>query len=118
MQHTYPRSLRRARRVTGLTQSEVSFLLGTQDGLKVSRYERESRYPNLHSVLALEIILRSSVAALYPHVHGAVAEQLRTRMMQLIGTLNSRPDHPATSRKLDHLQASLAALTPPNPDHV
>lgn len=60
-----PNYLRSQRKRLGLSQDEVAFLLGTQDGAQVSRYESFARVPTLETALALEIILEKPARELF-----------------------------------------------------
>ena len=55
--------LRTYRKKLGLTQREVSFLLGCHGGAKVSRYERTGRIPDLKTIFAFEAIFRKPARA-------------------------------------------------------
>ena len=57
--------LKAYRKKTGLTQREVSFLLGWKAGEQLSRYERRHRLPPLRTALACEAIFRIPVAELF-----------------------------------------------------
>jgi hypothetical protein len=48
--------LRACRKKSGLTQHEVGFLLGRENGAQVSRYEKRHRLPPLETALAREEI--------------------------------------------------------------
>src|ERR1700730_2376625 len=57
--------LRTYRKRSGLTQSEVAFLLGCKDAGQVSRYERHRRLPTLRMALACASILRVPLEKLF-----------------------------------------------------
>src|SRR5437773_12280649 len=76
-----PNYLRANRKRLALSQDEVAFLLGTQSGAKVCRYERFVREPSLETALAYEVIFKRSVSelfgGLYQKAEGEVAERAK-----------------------------------------
>ena len=59
-----PNYLRTYRKRAYLTQDELAFLLGTESGTRVSRYERFSREPAFQTVLAYGVIFAPRVRAM------------------------------------------------------
>src|SRR6185437_3014891 len=95
--------LRTYRRRSGLTQSEVAFLLGARDGAKVSRYERLSRRPNLQTALGLQAIFGLATKEILPRLFMAVDRRVLARANLLSRRLRQLPDSRRTRRKLAFL---------------
>src|SRR5690348_4521899 len=74
-----PNYLRTFRKRAGLSQGEVAFLLGCQDGHKASRYELRKRKPNLETVLAYELIFGAPARELFAGVFEDVVTATRKR---------------------------------------
>ncbi len=96
--------LRTYRKRSGLTQSEVAFLLGCKDAGQVSRYERRHRLPTLRTALACASILRVPLATLFAGVQRHVDQEASWRVAKLrsdLETKSSQGRHAkATSKKL------------------
>ena len=97
-----PNYLRTYRKRAGLSQEEVAFLLGCQDGHKASRYELRKRKPNLETVLAYELIFGTPARELFAGVFEDVAYARTQNGCCLSGrdwlprdSRSSRPDHEA-----------------------
>lgn len=82
--HKLENYLRTYRKRLGLTQNEVSYLLGCRSGAKVSNYERFARQPNLKTALAYEVILAVPVRELFAGTCERVERQVRPRMRTLL----------------------------------
>jgi|SRR5208282_6153175 len=75
--------LRTYRKRSGLTQSEVAFLLGCKDAGQVSRYERHHRLPTLHTALACASILRVPLTTLFAGIQEQVNRETARRIARL-----------------------------------
>jgi transcriptional regulator with XRE-family HTH domain len=75
--------LRTYRKRSGLTQSEVAFLLGCKDGTKISRYERRHRLPNLRTAFACASILQVPLATIFSSIQREVDREVASRIRQL-----------------------------------
>src|SRR5262245_50895823 len=85
--------LRMYRRRIGLSQEEVAFLLGCQDGAKVSRYERLSREPNLDTVLAYKVVFGVPLNELFAGKFQKVEETIHQRAHILAEKISAeKPD--------------------------
>jgi transcriptional regulator with XRE-family HTH domain len=105
MSHKLENYLRTYRKRSGLSQDEVAFLLGCQNGTKVSRYERCSRKPSLETVLAYVIVFGAPGRELFAGTFEKVENKLSKRAQLLTRKLNrATPDRMAT-RKLQILKA-------------
>ena len=67
------------RKTLSLSQEEVAFLLGNNDGAQVSRYEQFKREPNLETALALEVIFQRSASELFNGLYQRVEEEVMAR---------------------------------------
>lgn len=85
------------RRRWGLTQKELAVLLGFQTGAVVSRLERVLRHPTLETAYAVEIILGTPPAELFPGLYERVRKQVIARVRQHYDELQGSP---STSNQL------------------
>ncbi len=102
-----PNNLRRNRLGTGLTQDEVSFLLGTSSGARVSRYESFKRLPELNVVLAYAAIHQRPIQELFEGKYQEVTASVLTRAKELRDMLK---DDPKERRKVEILNAMILVL--------
>ena len=79
--------LKAYRKKTGLTQREVSFLLGWKAGDQLSRFERCHHHPPLRTALALEAIFGVPVAELFAGVRQSVDQDIESRIGRLVANL-------------------------------
>jgi transcriptional regulator with XRE-family HTH domain len=97
------------RKRLALSQDEVAFLLGTQSGAKVCRYEQFVRRPSLETALACEAIFKRSVSELFPGLYQKVEQEVAARAKTLVEKTDRRKPNQQTARKREAL-ADLAAL--------
>jgi transcriptional regulator with XRE-family HTH domain len=90
-----PNYLRSNRKRLALSQDEVAFLLGTQNGAKVCRYERFVREPGLATALAYEAIFKRTVSELFPGLYQKVEREVAARAK----TLAARTDRRKSNRQ-------------------
>lgn len=81
--------LRTFRRRTGLTQEEMAYLLGSDCGSKVSRYERRLRQPGVETVFAYEVISGQPAKELFVGDYQVVKTECLRRMRGLLEELAS-----------------------------
>jgi transcriptional regulator with XRE-family HTH domain len=105
-----PNYLRANRKRLALSQDEVAFLLGTQNGAKVCRYERFVREPSLKTALAYEAIFKRSVSELFPGVYQKVEREVAARAKALAARTDRRKSNGRAARRREAL-ADLATLT-------
>jgi len=105
--------VRTYRKRSGLTQDELAFLLGNDDGSRVSRYERLSREPNLRTALACHVIFGVHPHQLFPAVFREVEQKVIRQAQLLSVTIGTKPPSQCTERKIKFLIA-LAAGKPSN----
>jgi transcriptional regulator with XRE-family HTH domain len=107
MSNTISSYLRTYRQRSGLTQSEVAFLLGVRGHTKVSRYERLSRRPGLLTTIGLQVIFGLATKDILPLVFVVVERRIVERAQFLSRQLEGKTDSPRTKQKL----AFLASIT-------
>jgi transcriptional regulator with XRE-family HTH domain len=76
------------RKRLSFSQEEVAFLLGTQSGAKVSRYERFDRVPGLETALAFEMIFQRSPSELFGGLYQKVEQEVATRAKALADSMD------------------------------
>jgi transcriptional regulator with XRE-family HTH domain len=86
--------LRAYRKRAGLSQDDVSFLLGYKSGAQVSRYERGARKPTLENALTFEAILSVPARELFAGRYERVAQAVSRRAAKLAERLKA-PEHGA-----------------------
>jgi transcriptional regulator with XRE-family HTH domain len=89
--HRLENYLRANRKQSGLTQQEVAFVLGCENGAQVSRYERRHRLPPLETALACEAIFGIPIAELFAGVRQGVSRDIEKRLLELKAKLQSNP---------------------------
>jgi len=98
--HKLENYLRTYRKQSGLSQDEVAYLLGCQNGTKVSRYERFARKPSLETLFAYEVVF------------GAPArEQL---LNEILVAICHSPDGPFKQRGLEVWHHAMRGALPVN----
>src|SRR5438094_9092368 len=75
--------LRTKRKHSGLSQSDVSFLVRLKDKSDLSRYERHLRRPSLRTALACQELYGECVSDLFAGLKDCVAKDTRNRMKTL-----------------------------------
>ena len=84
-----PSYLRTQRRKWGLTQRELALLIGSRSRAHVSRLERDQRAPSVHSLIAALVIFGESAPALFPHLYGAIEEEVLRSAAKLLEELSN-----------------------------
>jgi len=103
--HKLENYLRTYRKRSGLSQDEVAYLLGCQNGTKVSRYERFARKPSMETLFAYEVVFGAPARELFAGGYQKVERTTQKRAQLLTRKLNrATPDKMAT-RKLQILKA-------------
>jgi transcriptional regulator with XRE-family HTH domain len=92
----FPNYLKSNRKRLGLSQGDVAFLLGMQQGGQVCRHERFTRAPSLEVALAYEAILQRSACELFNGLYQQVEQQVAVRAKALIE--GGRPSRQNTLR--------------------
>jgi len=110
--------LRARRRQCHLTQGELAFLFGYENGSIVSRFEREERSIPVAVWFASELIFGSEPRELFPAFSESVEEGVVTRMHELRGRLLQVKPTQRTRAKLEVLQQALARAMEGDPMEV
>ena len=107
--HRLPNYLKTYRKQSGLSQSEVAFLLGWKHGEQLSRYEKRHRLPTLRVALACEAVFKTSVTELFAGANDSIIREIGTRVETLTADLEKQSgygkDAHLTARKLAWLSA-------------
>jgi len=82
--------LRTKRKHSGLSQSDVSFLVRLKDKSDLSRYERSLRQPSLRTALACQELYGVSVSELFAGLSDSVTKDTRHRMKRLRTRLQTK----------------------------
>ena len=104
-----PNYLRSHRKRLGLSQDEVAFLLGTQSGAQVSRYEQFVREPSLATALACEVIFQRPASELLGGIYKEIEQQVAERAKALTYRTDYQKSSSQNAKKL-HAITALAAL--------
>src|SRR6266481_2294613 len=92
--------LRTYRKHSGLSQSDVSFLIRLKDKSELSRYERSLRQPSLRIALACQEIYGVSVSDLFAGVSDSVAQDTLSRMKRVQTRLREKIDLKSTGYRI------------------
>lgn len=95
--------LRMYRRRAGLSQNEVAFVLGSQHGAQISRYERFASVPTLKNAIALELLYGVPVGALFAGTYDEVKAATMERVAMLTEELTQNETGRDATRKLQVL---------------
>lgn len=71
------------RKRSALSQEEVAYLLGSQSGAKICRYERFLREPGLQTALAFEVIFDRPVSELFSGLFEQAQREVKERAREL-----------------------------------
>lgn len=99
--HNY---LKTHRKRSALTQKDVAFLLGGQNGAKVSEYEKRARRPNLETALACQVVYGVPAHELFEGIYKKVEQEVLNRANLLAGTIANEPVNPYSIHKIESLQ--------------
>jgi transcriptional regulator with XRE-family HTH domain len=100
--------LRTYRKRSGLTQHEVGFLLGWENGDQVSRYEKRHRLPPLETALACEEIFGVPAGELFAGIRQAVGRDIEKRRLALRARLQTKTPNAHDARMTAQKLRSLA----------
>ncbi len=74
--------LRYYRRLKGYTQKEVANLINS-DASEISRWEKETKYPNLRNLLKLSVVYRRLPNSLYDDLYWDLVYEIRQKEIKL-----------------------------------
>ena len=101
------------RKRVGLSQDELALLIAVETRASLSRYELGLRFPNLETLLALEIVFGQPIKDLFAGVAEKVEEGVTSRARTLLESLDDKPSR-ETARKLE----LLSRIAHPDDHHV
>jgi transcriptional regulator with XRE-family HTH domain len=101
--------LKMHRRLRGLSQEEMAYLLGCKSPAKVSRYENCDRLPTLKTVLAYEYIFKVPVTELFAGIYQEVEKEVPKRAAQLYSKLQNAQPNRKAKRKMEFLRVVAVA---------
>ena len=93
------------RKLYGMTQKEVAYLLGYMNGQEISRIERRERIPSLRIIVAYSIIFSISVNDLIPGIYQEIEESIEGRVKDLIHLLEQNQVKMELQRKIEFLRS-------------
>jgi transcriptional regulator with XRE-family HTH domain len=88
--HRLTNYLETYRKHSGLTQQEVAFLLGGEDGAQISRYENRRRLPPIETALACEEVFGVPFAELFAGMRQSVGKDVAKRRLELRSRLEAK----------------------------
>ena len=88
------------RKHSGLSQSEVSFLVRLKNKAELSRYERNVRVPSLRTALACQELYGVAVSDLFAGLSDSVASDTRGRLKRLQARLQAKVDPKITGNRI------------------
>src|SRR5438876_11035133 len=92
--------LRTHRKHSGLSQSEVSFLVRLKNKAELSRYERNIRATSLRTALDCQELYGIAVSDLFAGLSDSVASDTRDRMKRLQARLQAKVDPKSTGNRI------------------
>lgn len=109
MAQKLPNYLRTYRKRFGLTQDEIAYLLGCQNGAMVSRYEHYRRRPSLKTVFAYQAIFKIPAHELFPGIYEEVANEISKRARSLAKQIERNNPNRRDLHKLKNINNTLAS---------
>jgi transcriptional regulator with XRE-family HTH domain len=75
--------LRTLRKKSGLSQKELSHILGFRSGIPISRHERADTVPDLLTAFGYEVIFRVPISKLFPELYQTVEVGIEERLAKM-----------------------------------
>lgn len=82
--------MRTRRKLSGLTQREIAYLLGSDSPSVVSKHERTDAIPSLPIALGYEIIFGEPISVLFNQVYASIEDEIERRAAELQETLGKK----------------------------
>jgi DNA-binding XRE family transcriptional regulator len=79
------------RQRVGLSQAELSLLIAVEHRGTISRFEQGLRFPNLETVLALEMVFDQPIQTLFAGIAERVRDNVTSRARTLLESLDDTP---------------------------
>jgi transcriptional regulator with XRE-family HTH domain len=95
-----PNYLRTYRKHSGLSQSDISFLIRLKDKSELSRYERNVRQPSLRTALACQEVFGEPISELFAGLSDSVTRDSRNQMKRLQTRLNAKARPKSTGNRI------------------
>ena len=95
--------LRRYRRRSMFTQSEIAFLLNIESEPIISRFEKARQLPRLQIIFGYQAIFDVPAHELFPRLYQETTNCVVERSHMLIEKLKTDPDNPHFGRKVQIL---------------
>ena len=92
--------LKTYRKHSGLSQSDISFLIRLNDKSEFSRYERGVRQPSLRTALACQELYGVAVSDLFAGLSDIVARDTRHQMKKLQSRLHEKSEPESTGNRI------------------
>jgi transcriptional regulator with XRE-family HTH domain len=92
--------LKTYRKHSGLSQSDISFLIRLKDKSELSRYERGVRQPSLRTALACQELYGVAVSDLFAGLSDIVARDTRHQMKKLQSRLQANINPQSTGNRI------------------
>ena len=110
-----PNYLRANRKRLALSQDDVAFLLGTQSGAKVCRYERFVREPYIETIFAYEVIFQKPARELFGGMYHKIEREVAARAKLLTFKVYRQKPNRQTAHRRKSLNeiAALCSKKPP-----
>lgn len=113
MAKNLPDYFKTQRKLYGLTQKELAYLLGYMNGEAISRIERRKREPTLRIVIAYTIIFAISPKELIPGIYQEIEKSIEKHGKDLVKLLMENKEKLDPLRNIACLR-SIADLEKPN----
>ncbi len=110
--HALRNYLKKVRRKSGLSQRELTYLLGQKHKSKVSRYERNERLPSTRTLIGYEAIFRVTLLELFRGIFEDLAPGILDRARSLSRELDAKRWTRAIGQKVEFLNAVIEFLRP------
>jgi DNA-binding XRE family transcriptional regulator len=93
--------IRKHRKRAGLSQREISLLLGYKNQWQISRHERSEAMPPLLAALGYQVIFQLPVQIIFAPMHGAVLKTIERNLADFERALTERSTR-RSSRAIAH----------------
>jgi DNA-binding XRE family transcriptional regulator len=106
--HVTQNHIRKHRKKTGLSQSDIAVLLGYRNHWQVSRHERSDAIPPLLAALAYQVIFQVPVSVIFAPMHGTATKIIERNLAdfeRVLTTGAARRSPRAIAQKLKWLKA-------------
>ncbi len=104
--------LKKFRKRSGLSQREVTYLLGKKHKSKVSRYERNERLPSSRTLFGYEAIFRTTLRDLFTGTCEEIESEILDRARALSRHLDAKRRTDAIDQKMEFLNKVIQSLRP------